>query len=379
MLKTIPKSSVNRRAFPVYKQWEVTNSDYEVISASLQSGYFDDETFVTQSGIITHSLYRSIKSKYYNREATLTNLFGSTENHANLQTERPYGDTVYVIAIPQSKFGEEIKPNSVQLVDLDNTLTYIDNGYGSLTSDVPLYTLVSLDLQTEELVIRDNDGEVFSGTMTSFDLQTGISVLTFGSDTDTLEIIKLDFQNSILQTAIPLNFDGLSIDEQKYGNVFYDDGLLVFGNNVTPFSNYVLDFRSTQTIYETEVLITAKAGEFNYSQNPSAVQVTLSGSYDFETTGLTNKIVGGTRKIKEVLDIKRREFFSGSIDHTISGSWDDYFNSASIDPTGSYLTTYITTIGLYDESGDMVAIAKLPKPIKNLPDYDVNFIVRFDT
>jgi len=378
MLKTIPKSSVNRRAFQVYKEWEVNNSQHEVISASVQEGYFEAENFVSQSGIITHSLYRSIKSKYYNHQATLTNLFGSIDNHAQIKTERNIGDTIYVIAIPQNKYGEELKRNSINLQDTDNDLAYADDGYGALVSDVPLYTLVSLDLQSNEMVIQDNDGDSFTGTMNSFDVQTGIASLTFGSDTDSVEVVKLDFQSGILQTAEPLDFDGLDIDEQKYGNVFYDDGLLVF-TNVTQFSNYTLDFKSTQTIYETEVLVSVKSGEFNYSQNPTAVQVTLSGSYDFETTGVTNSFSAGTKKIKEVLDIKRREFFSGSVDHSVSGSWDDYFTSASVDPTGSYLTTYITTIGLYDEYGDMLAIAKLPKPIKNLPDYDMNFIVRFDT
>ena len=58
---------------------------------------------------------------------------------------------------------------------------------------------------------------------------------------------------------------------------------------------------------------------------------------------------------------------------------DIYYESSSVDPTGSYLAPYITTIGLYDKDNNMVAVAKLPKPIKNLPDYDVNFIVRFDT
>jgi len=43
------------------------------------------------------------------------------------------------------------------------------------------------------------------------------------------------------------------------------------------------------------------------------------------------------------------------------------------------LTTYVSTIGIYDKDGDMVAVAKLPQPFKNLPDYDLNFIVRFDT
>ena len=57
----------------------------------------------------------------------------------------------------------------------------------------------------------------------------------------------------------------------------------------------------------------------------------------------------------------------------------EYEYSSSIDPTGSYLAPYITTIGLYDDALNMVAVAKLPEPIKSLPDYPVNFIVRFDT
>jgi hypothetical protein len=125
--------------------------------------------------------------------------------------------------------------------------------------------------------------------------------------------------------------------------------------------------------------VSVKAGEFNYSQNPSAVEVMLSGSYDFETTPIFNTSPAKTVKIKEVLDINQRRWFSGSINPSVSGSWDDYYNSSSIDPTGSYLAPFITTIGLYDDNGDMVAIAKLPHPLKNLPDYDLNFLIRFDT
>ena len=53
--------------------------------------------------------------------------------------------------------------------------------------------------------------------------------------------------------------------------------------------------------------------------------------------------------------------------------------SGSADSTGSFLAPFITTIGLYDDNCDLVATAKLPQPIKSLPDYPINFIVRFDT
>ena len=55
-----------------------------------------------------------------------------------------------------------------------------------------------------------------------------------------------------------------------------------------------------------------------------------------------------------------------------------YQYSSSYDPTGSYLAPVITTIGLYDNNR-LVGVAKLGRPIKNLIDWPINFIVRFDT
>ena len=143
-------------------------------------------------------------------------------------------------------------------------------------------------------------------------------------------------------------------------------------------TTYDLEYRSTKTIHELEVLCQVGECEFNYSQNPSAVEVTLSGSYDFETTEIFNVRPGGYRRIKEVLDIEQVTGYTSSYDGTTTGSWDDYYSNALTDPTGSYLTTYVATIGLYDDNNNLVAVAKLPKPIKNYPDMDLNFIVRID-
>jgi hypothetical protein len=56
----------------------------------------------------------------------------------------------------------------------------------------------------------------------------------------------------------------------------------------------------------------------------------------------------------------------------------DYQYSSSYDPTGSYLSPCITTVGLYDNN-QLVAVAKLGRPLKNLIDWPVNIVVRFDT
>jgi len=55
-----------------------------------------------------------------------------------------------------------------------------------------------------------------------------------------------------------------------------------------------------------------------------------------------------------------------------------YQYSSSYDATGSFLSPCVTTIGLYQDN-QLVAVGKLGRPIKNLIDWPVNIIVRFDT
>ena len=71
-------------------------------------------------------------------------------------------------------------------------------------------------------------------------------------------------------------------------------------------------------------------------------------------------------------------FTSSVSSSTHFAGFEHYDLSGSIDTTGSFLAPFITTIGLYDDEMDLVAVAKLPQPIKSEPDIPVNFIVRFD-
>jgi hypothetical protein len=170
------------------------------------------------------------------------------------------------------------------------------------------------------------------------------------------------------------------------GNVFYDRGLIVLSKGIVDGStmgSFFLDFRSTKTIYENEIFLSVLENEFNVSQNPTAVyeiggkveNVTITNPYKTDGSTLTKKVyTAGTKYIRT-----NQYPFTSSLDSTKNASFDDYLISGSVDPTGSYLAPYITTIGLYDDDLNLVAIAKLPQPIKSLPDYPLNFIVRFDT
>lgn len=395
MLKTIQKSNVSKRAFQVNKSWTVTSSEYPVISGSFTTDKeFDRDTAdyqeiigsdgITIEKLYTYPLFNSLKSKFYSDIGNPFTLHGTMETIGD-SFERIIGTTGYVIAVPQKKYGEGIQPTSLVVKDLTNEIEYSDDGFGNLGSDKPEYTLVSIDLENGEIILSDTDDGEFIGTLwtsagqTAIDLETGLSKMTFGGDTDTIYIVRIDIENGRLQTESAFNFSGVDLDQLRFGNIMYSEGLVVFNDIVTPFSSYTMDFKSSKTINEMEVLVTSKAGEFNYSQNPSAIDIKMSGSYDTDITGELNYFPDGTKKINVIDDIVQTKYYSGSVNQSISGSWDDYHTSASIDPTGSYLAPYISTIGLYDQSGEMIAIAKLPQPIKNLPDYDMNFIVRIDT
>ena len=172
------------------------------------------------------------------------------------------------------------------------------------------------------------------------------------------------------------------------GNIFYDRGLIVLTDGIndgSSLSTFDISYRSTMTIYENEIFLSVLENEFNVSQNPTAVYEVGATTETISITKPGSRLVdqeyvsqsfynAGSKYIKN-----SNHPIVSSINGSSVGSFDDYIVSSSVDQTGSYLAPFITTIGLYDDTNNMVAVAKLPQPIKSLPDYPVNFIVRFDT
>jgi hypothetical protein len=156
------------------------------------------------------------------------------------------------------------------------------------------------------------------------------------------------------------------------GNIFYDRGFVIATKDIqsgSSFTDYSLQYRSTKTIYENEIFISVLESEFNVSTNPTAL---VGETYDTESVNYTYKNYDGSTGVTTI------NYYNLNYARINPLFW-EYDFSASNDPTGSYLAPYITTIGLYDNEMNMVAVAKLPQPIKSLPDYPLNFIIRFDT
>ena len=134
----------------------------------------------------------------------------------------------------------------------------------------------------------------------------------------------------------------------EYGNATYDISLYGGGGsfnskiiNFIESPNITMSFASTYTIHETQYKCTIHENEFNSTLNPS----TSSGSI-----AISSSI--GT-------------FYSPNT---------TLYNFA----TSSVFSPYITTVGLYNNNKELLAIAKLSQPLPSSPTTDTTIIINLD-
>ena len=113
------------------------------------------------------------------------------------------------------------------------------------------------------------------------------------------------------------------------GSSLYGLSDAVIIENFITSSNVTCSFSSSLTIYETQFKCTIGENEFNFSLNPSI----LSGSNN-----------------------------------------DILYNFA----TGSYFQPYVTTVGLYNEQQQLLAVGKLSQPLPLSPTTDTTILVNID-
>jgi hypothetical protein len=149
----------------------------------------------------------------------------------------------------------------------------------------------------------------------------------------------------------------ISISGKICGNIFYSHGIAVITSDSTPLadfygtgvygssfygltdtilidnfinsSNVTCSFSSSLTIYETQYKCTIRENEFNFSLNPSLISGSTEGTpYDFVT--------------------------------------------------GSYFSPYVTTVGLYNEAQELLAVGKLSQPLPTSPTTDTTILINLD-
>ena len=319
MLKRIPKSDISIRPFKAYKEWDKASAGVTLLEA-LNGNYTSNDANTITTGLLSGSVY----NKY--------SVFGQLR--------------------AQFYNGKENDPL---------------NRLGSKTN-VYNETNPERFLSGSAKVISIPQNCIGEG------IKKGSVLLIDGN----IKYVDDKYSNLILSGST----------STRIGNVFYNQGLVVItsGSNSKLTGSWDISFKSTQTIYEHEYLLISNEDEFNVSQNPTAVVevgretllITDTNNRIYKTTTTTGVKYIRKKSILEngnTLDYR----FGSAYSSSISGGFEHYDLSSSVDSTGSFLLPFITTIGLYDDNCDLVAVAKLPQPIKSESDMPVNFIVRFDT
>lgn len=133
------------------------------------------------------------------------------------------------------------------------------------------------------------------------------------------------------------------------GNIIYQHGIAVVTNNVsgivnsfTTGSNFRCEFSSSYTIYETQYKCTINPPEYNFSLN----ETLMSGSSAFTYN---------------------------------SSSYYQPQGDALVDfATGSIFNPYVTGVGLYNDNQELLAIAKLAKPLPTSTTSDTTILINLD-
>ena len=147
------------------------------------------------------------------------------------------------------------------------------------------------------------------------------------------------FYNGISKVLTDDREGNILYNSEIVGNIFYSHGIITITSTLLSdlfefieSSDVTCSFQSSYTIYETQYKCTIRENEYNFTLNPS----------------------------------------------TISGS-----NSASLGiPYGfiteSYFSPYITTVGLYDEQQNLLAVGKLAQPLPSSPTTDTTILINID-
>jgi hypothetical protein len=398
MLKRIPKSDINIRPFKAYKEWSFSGSaaTAEPRIALLEA----NEASSTLSGLYPkNSIYGQLRAQFYSDSGDnpFTRTGHKTKSYTTtiLSKERFLSGSAKVISIPQIYVGEGIKKGSVRLLDNQNLTTealYIDDSYGNLQNNNDKIVISKIDVESSSINFSDVAENIYSASLETyvgaFDIQSGtLDIIYNGQALPTIQLISLDIETGF---AIAEDIPFLPEEAQgiKIGNVFYNQGLVVLTRDVAEKlqNEWQLDYKSTQTIYEHEYLLIVNQDEFNVSTNPSAVvNVGRETERYITTDGKVQTVVKNTgvnyiRKKSILENGTELDFrYTSSVNPNVFAGFEHYELSSSVDRAGSFLLPFITTIGLYDDDCQLVAVAKLPQPIKSESDIPVNFIIRFDT
>jgi hypothetical protein len=225
-------------------------------------------------------------------------------------------DMIGVVSIPSKVFGEYIKLGSFKL---ENTTGSIyDDGQGNLLLSSSIYQIS--DYHVGNIIYEHGMAIINRNLISAID---GYAYTSYGT-------------SSALPVAI-------------YGGLFPT----FFLSNAVSCS-----FESTATIYESQYKCTVRENEFNFSQNPTIIN--YQEGYDISIYNQNNYY----------------DSFQQFLCYLSQNT--PFYSQTYSFVTSSYFSPYVTTVGLYNNNYELLAVAKLSQPLPLSQVTDTTILVNLD-
>jgi hypothetical protein len=195
---------------------------------------------------------------------------------------------------------------------------------------------------------------------------------------------EIQFYNKeLIQSEITDLYENPFLLSRCIGNVFYEHGIITLTNRNAMYTGsglgtggdgWSVKFQATKTSTEYEYQCQIDEYQFNGTTNPSAVvgrigsiQIPQGAQYNYNGNW-------ESPQYENTIDLVLPPASSSyALSYDSSGTKYQNFT------THSEFGTYVTNIGLYNPDNELLAIAKLSNPIKNDPELQLRFVVRFDS
>lgn len=312
--KKLNKQDAFITTYVAHKSWAITGSQFSSYGITYDRSIAGNDLNSLQQLYYPTKISGSVPSSSFD-------YYPQTTLHQSQSRELTTGS--FLLSIPRDLYGTAVKPESFRF-----TLT--QNAYEIF------YPVVA--------------GYIADGYLQTFD-STGRRPPR--GDWEPIPTVS----NVILDDGEGQLYISGSSPRNYVGDIIYPHGMAIITDiSVASFaagtvrffpSTTTLSFKSNQPIFTHNYHCKVRESEFNFTYNPSALSSSLKTVYD------NNNVIYNTSSTVS----------TGELNNNI---------------TGSEFQPYITTVGLYNDANQLIAVGKVNRPVPKSANTEMTIIVKID-
>jgi hypothetical protein len=316
--KKLNKQDAYITTYTAHKEWVVSGSQF---------GDYGIEVIPIADGIYSSSLAQL----YYPQKVSGSIISHSFDYYTDTTLYNPelrnFNPSSFIISIPRALTGVELKPGTQLNFYVNNVqqALYVSNSYwaADYTQDPQIFNNVEI-----VGLVDDGEGGLYLSGSTPRNYvgdiiyPHGLIILT---DNDYIQLLRNMWIPLVGENDPPVRSE-ISTDTR---------------------SNLTLSWQSSHPIFTHNYHCKVRESEYNFTYNTSNLSASIGTTYD---------------NTQEIYNITGSIYKGDRIDNV----------------TGSAFQPYITTIGLYNDSNELIAVGKTGTPIPKSPNTEMTIIVKID-